>query len=69
MRGAWSDVLPAPLTAEMLARQPRARLVTVPGVGHLIPFLRPHALAHLIQDFLSAPDATEGHEVPRAASR
>ena len=52
VRGAWSDVLPAPLAAEMLARQPRARLATVPGVGHQIPFQRPRELAELIEDFL-----------------
>lgn len=68
VRGAWSDVLPAPLAAEMLARQPRARLVTVPGVGHQIPFACPRVLAELIADFLDDPSTTEaGHARPATA--
>lgn len=68
VRGAWSDVLPAPLAAEMLARQPRARLVTVPGVGHLIPFLRSRELAELIAAFLDDPStAKAGYARPARA--
>lgn len=68
VRGAWSDVLPAPLAAEMLARQPRARLVTVPGVGHLIPFLRSRELAELIAAFLDDPSTAEaGYARPARA--
>lgn len=68
VRGAWSDVLPIPLAAEMLARQPRARLVTVPGVGHLIPSLRPRELAELIAAFLDDPSTAEaGYARPARA--
>lgn len=52
VRGALSDVLPAPLAAEMLARQPRARLVTFAGTAHQIPFLRPLELAEVIARFV-----------------
>ncbi len=48
VRGALSDVLPAAVAAEMCARQPRARLVTLPGVAHQIPFASPDRLAELI---------------------
>lgn len=51
VRGALSDVLPEALAAEMLDRQPRARLVTLPDVGHQIPFARPVELAALIERF------------------
>jgi len=48
VRGECSDVLTAEMAREMLARQPRARLATLPGVGHQIPLLRARALAELI---------------------
>jgi pimeloyl-ACP methyl ester carboxylesterase len=48
VRGSLSDVLTADLAAEMLRRQPRATLLTVPGVGHQIPSLRPRHLAAAI---------------------
>lgn len=48
VRGGLSDVLTPEMAGEMLARQPRARLATLPGVGHQIPLLRPQALAELI---------------------
>jgi esterase len=61
VRGGYSDVLPAELAAEMLARQPRARLATVSGVGHQIPFAAPAALAGLLAGFIdqafAPPDA------------
>ena len=41
IRGADSDVLTAPLAEEMLRRQPLARLVTLPGVAHEIPYRHP----------------------------
>lgn len=53
VRGALSEVLPESLAQEMVARQPRARLVTVPGVSHPIPFARPAELAELIEGFLA----------------
>ncbi|MBI2760842.1 MAG: alpha/beta hydrolase, partial [Chloroflexi bacterium] len=64
VRGENSDVLPVALAAEMLQRQPRARMVTVPGVGHRVPFLRPRELAHLIIAFAAGvmrqPDTVMG---------
>lgn len=57
LRGERSDVLPAELTAEMLARQPAARAVTVPGVGHGIPHEQPAVLASLIRAFIAESDA------------
>lgn len=51
VRGGASDVLPAPLAAEMIARQPRARLVTIAGAPHQIPFTHPRALSALIAGF------------------
>lgn len=56
VRGALSDVLPAPLADEMIARQGNARLAMVPGVGHQIPFAAPETLAALIEDFLNGAD-------------
>jgi esterase len=56
VRGALSDVLPASLAEEMLARQPYARLETVPRVGHQIPFGAPETLAGLIEAFLDGAD-------------
>ncbi len=49
VRGALSDVLTATAAVEMLRRQPRARLLTLPGVGHQIPTQRPHDLARAIE--------------------
>ncbi len=51
VRGAHSDVLPSPLAEEMVARQARAQLLTMPGVAHGIPYLRPRELASAIVDF------------------
>lgn len=50
VRGALSDVLTAEAAAEMLRRQPRARLLTLSGVGHQIPSQRPHKLADAIAE-------------------
>jgi pimeloyl-ACP methyl ester carboxylesterase len=51
VRGALSDVLPEALAAEMVARQPRARLLNVPDVAHGIPYARPAELAAAIAAF------------------
>ncbi|HLZ69028.1 MAG TPA: alpha/beta hydrolase [Dehalococcoidia bacterium] len=48
VRGALSDVLTAEAAAEMTRRQPRAHLLTLPGVGHQIPSQRPRELAQAI---------------------
>jgi esterase len=58
VRGEHSDVLPATLATEMLGRQPCARMVVMPGVGHRVPFHRPAELARLIVEFA----ATIAHE-------
>lgn len=51
VRGALSTVLTAALAEEMVARQPAARLVTMAGVGHAIPFAAPGELAGHIERF------------------
>ena len=53
VRSALSAVLTAPMAAEMLRRRPSARLLTIPGVAHAIPALRPDALAAAIDDFVA----------------
>jgi pimeloyl-ACP methyl ester carboxylesterase len=53
VRGEHSDVLPPALAAEMLERQPRARMVVMPGVGHRVPFHCPSELAQLLVEFTS----------------
>jgi pimeloyl-ACP methyl ester carboxylesterase len=55
VRGGHSDVLTANGAAEMIARQPRAELVTVPGVSHPIPFQKPRDLAALFRAFAEGP--------------
>jgi pimeloyl-ACP methyl ester carboxylesterase len=59
VRGEASTVLPAPLAAEMTARQPRASLVEVEGAGHGIPFTHPEALAALVARFLEGASPVE----------
>jgi pimeloyl-ACP methyl ester carboxylesterase len=68
VRGALSDVLTEDAAAEMLRRQPRARLLTLPGVGHQIPALRPRELAAAISgvDPAIAPDRAAPRPRPRA---
>jgi pimeloyl-ACP methyl ester carboxylesterase len=51
VRGETSDVLPAALAHEMLARQPRARLQTVAATGHQVLYRRPVELAEAIAGF------------------
>ena len=51
VRGEESDVLPEPLAAAMLACQPLARLATVAGVAHELPFRAPERLAALLTEF------------------
>src|SRR3989442_1659259 len=54
VRGAESDVL-APETAKrMLATNPHARLVDVPGAGHTVPGEQPAAFQRLLTEFLGA---------------
>jgi pimeloyl-ACP methyl ester carboxylesterase len=52
IRGADSDVLPTLVAAEMLLRQARARLCTIPDVAHSVPRVRPRELAQAIISFI-----------------
>ena len=52
VRGELSDVLPAALAAEMLDRQPRARLVTIAGVAHTVTTVRPREVAEAMAGFV-----------------
>ncbi len=52
VRGERSDVLPVAMAEEMIARQPLARLLTIPDVGHPIPLMRPAELAEAIAEFV-----------------
>jgi pimeloyl-ACP methyl ester carboxylesterase len=54
VRGAQSDLLLRETAADMLARNPRARLFEVPGVGHAPTLLSPGQIEP-IADFLLAP--------------
>ncbi|MEO8541676.1 MAG: alpha/beta hydrolase [bacterium] len=51
IRGAESDVLPFETAQRMLAALPQARLATVAGVGHGIPYSKPKELAELLETF------------------
>lgn len=51
LRGALSDVLTAESAAEMTRRGPRARLVTIPDIGHF-PALMDTAQIGMVQQFL-----------------
>lgn len=48
VRGAESAVLPEDTAAAMVADLPHARLVTIPGVGHGIPYAKPAELAAIL---------------------
>jgi pimeloyl-ACP methyl ester carboxylesterase len=54
VRGAESDVLSPDIASRMLAAQPRARLVEVPGAGHSVPGDQPAAFLTIVQEFLGA---------------
>jgi pimeloyl-ACP methyl ester carboxylesterase len=53
VRGANSDLLSSQTASDMLARNPRARLVEIPGVGHAPTFVSPEQL-NIAADFLLA---------------
>lgn len=57
VRGETSTVLPVTLAAEMLERQPLARLLTIAGCGHQVLFRRPGALADAVAKFARECDA------------
>lgn len=50
IRGAVSTVLPKQLASDMLGMLPHARLETIDGVGHGLPFTVPGALARVLSD-------------------
>lgn len=54
VRGAHSAVLTEQMAAQMLRRRPSTRLVTLPGVAHAIPALRPDELAIAIDQFAAS---------------
>ena len=54
LRGELSDLLTAATAQAMAARGPRARVVTLPGVGHA-PTLVPAAQTAIVREFLEAP--------------
>ncbi|MBM3659584.1 MAG: alpha/beta hydrolase [Actinobacteria bacterium] len=53
LRGALSDILSVPIAERMLATNPRASLVTLPGAGHSIATDAPDLVAVEIDRFLS----------------
>jgi esterase len=53
VRGDLSDVLPADAALEMVTRQPRAQLATIPGIAHRIPYAKPRELAKAIMEFIA----------------
>ncbi len=55
------DVLTPPSESQaMAAAIPGARLVTIPGAGHLAPMERPHAVAAALGDFFASALASPG---------
>lgn len=52
LRGECSDVLSEEIAGRMLAANPYARLVTIPGAGHSIATDAPQAVAAALVDFL-----------------
>jgi len=54
LRGAQSDILSADVVQQMVSRNPQARCVELPGVGHA-PTLRSEDQIEVVRDFLLAP--------------
>jgi cobalt-zinc-cadmium efflux system protein len=52
VRGGDSDLLSSATVEEMLRRNPHARSITIPGVGHAPAFLKPEQIA-LAAEFFS----------------
>jgi len=71
IHGEADPLVPVAWARRAQQRIPAARLVTLPGVGHLSPREAPAAVSAAIEDFLSGIDrtrstkATEGTENPR----
>lgn len=53
LRGELSDILSVPIADRMLAANPRASLVTLPGAGHSIATDAPAGVAAAIDEFLA----------------
>ncbi len=62
VRGALSDVLTAAAAAEMVRRQPHARLLTLPGVGHQIPSQRPLELGRALASASLPPSSCSQYQ-------
>jgi len=54
IRGGDSDLLLRSTVEEMLARNPRARVVELPGIGHA-PWLEAQDQVAIVRDFLTSP--------------
>jgi pimeloyl-ACP methyl ester carboxylesterase len=54
VRGEHSQTFLAPALARVARRLPAARIVTIPGAGHLLPMERPQETATAVLDFLTA---------------
>jgi pimeloyl-ACP methyl ester carboxylesterase len=52
IRGEHSDTFHPPAMRQVLARVPKAQIVTVPDAGHLAPMEKPEEVARLIHEFL-----------------
>jgi pimeloyl-ACP methyl ester carboxylesterase len=64
VRGERDALVPGPWAEEVTRLIPDARLVTVPGSPHMIPFRAPGALAALVTEFLGE-DADEAGQADR----
>ena len=54
VRGEYSDLLTPATQQEMATRGPKAKLVTIPGVGHAPTFMHPEQIA-IAKEFLLRP--------------
>jgi pimeloyl-ACP methyl ester carboxylesterase len=52
VRGELSDILSPETAHGMVQRNPKARLVVIPGSGHTVPLDKPEELAEVVRDFL-----------------
>jgi pimeloyl-ACP methyl ester carboxylesterase len=55
VRAERSDLLSDEVATRMLAEQPLAELVTIPGSGHIISLEAPKQLAEVVNDWLGQP--------------
>lgn len=52
IRGEHSDTFHPPAMRQVWARLPKAKIITVPNTGHLVPMEQPEEVARLIREFL-----------------